>query len=109
MAVNQSTISTKPEDVMRELMDRIDTLAASGEWGRIERLAIKVRSIVMQIPPAEREAAILQMGHCLDRVQSKAFASRVELKDKLSDLRRGRVATAAYGQRSGQEARSALR
>lgn len=109
MVANRATFNTSPVAEALEMVSRIDALAANGEWKRIDSLALRLKSIIPEIPRNERGSVIVTARQCLERVQSKALASRNEITEKLSEIRRGRVATKAYGQPSGPEANAALR
>jgi hypothetical protein len=109
MAANQATISARPADVAMDTIARMEALAASGEWSRIEQLAVRLRNAILEIPEDERQATIVSVGHCLERLQIKVLVSRGEVTEKLSDIRRGRVATRAYGQPERRAPDSPLR
>ena len=109
MAANQATIDARPADVAMDLVARMEALAESSEWSRVEQLAVRLRNTVLEIPESERQAAIVSIGHCLERLQIKVLVSRGEVTEKLSDIRRGRVATRAYGQPERRAPDSPLR
>lgn len=99
MAAQQATVEAGPIENAMDLLARMDALVAKNEdWHRIERLVTRVQSAILDIPEDERRESVTAMKRCLERVQSKALASRVDIKDKLSEIQRGRVATRAYGQ-----------
>ncbi len=109
MAGNQARIEASPADVAIDMMARMESLAESGDWNRVEQLAVRLRNTILEIPQAERRASIISIGHCLERLQIKVLVSRGEVTEKLSDIRRGRVATRAYGQPERRAPDSPLR
>lgn len=109
MAASQATIESRPADLAMETVARMEALAASGDWSRVEQLAVRLRHIVMEVPEHERQAVIVSIGHCLDRLQTKVQVSRGEISEKLTDIRRGQVATRAYGQPDRRSPNSPLR
>ncbi|MCH9695728.1 MAG: hypothetical protein K0U72_14530 [Gammaproteobacteria bacterium] len=98
MVANQITLELTPEDTVLEMLERMEALAANGEWDRTERLASRLKSAVLDIPEQSRQSTVVAVSHSLERVQTMALSSRSEVKDKLSGIRRGQVATRAYGQ-----------
>ena len=109
MAANQATIAAQPADVAMDVVARMEALAESGDWSRVEQLAVRLRHTVLEIPENQRQATIASIGHCLERLQIKVLGSRGEVTEKLSDIRRGRVATRAYGQPERRAPDSPLR
>ena len=109
MAANSARIEASPADVAMDMMARMESLAESGDWNRVEQLAVRLRNIVLEIPESDREASIVSISHCLERLQVKVLVSRGEVTEKLSDIRRGRVATRAYGQPERRAPESPLR
>lgn len=109
MAANHATVDARPADVAMDLVARMESLAESSEWSRIEQLAVRLRNTVLEIPKSERQEAIASIGHCLERLQIKVLVSRGEVAEKLSDIRRGQVATRAYGKPERRAPDSPLR
>lgn len=109
MAANSARIEASPADVAMDMMARMESLAESGDWNRVEQLAVRLRNIVLEIPESDREASIVSISHCLERLQVKVLVSRGEVTEKLSDIHRGRVATRAYGQPERRAPDSPLR
>lgn len=109
MPANQATIESRPADLAIETVARMEALATSGDWSGVEQLAVRLRHIVIEVPESERQAVIVSIGHCLDRLQTKVLESRGEVSEKLTDIRRGRAANKAYGQPDRRDANSPLR
>ena len=109
MAANQARIESDPADVAIDMMARMESLAESGDWNRVEQLAVRLRNVVLEIPESDREAAIVSISHCLERLQVKVLVARGDVTEKLTDIRRGQVATRAYGQPERRAPDSPLR
>lgn len=109
MVANQARLPDSPADVAMDIVARMEALAVDGDWGRIEQLAVRLRSTILEIPQQERQAAIVSVGQCLERLQIKVLVSRGEVAEKLSDIRRGQVARRAYGQPERRAPDSPLR
>ncbi len=98
MVANQATVETSPSDLAMDTVSRMEELAVNGEWYRVEKLAVRLKSVILEIPDNERQSLLAAVNRRFERVQTIALVSRNELKDKLSEIRRGRIATRAYGQ-----------
>jgi hypothetical protein len=109
MVANQARVDANPADVAMDMVARMEALAASGDWSRIEQLVVRLRNTILEIPESERQATITSISHCLERLQIKVLVSRGEVAEKLSDIRRGQVATRAYGQPERRSPDSPLR
>ena len=109
MAANQASVNASPADHAMDIVARMEALADSGEWSRIEQLAARLCSVLLDIPDKERQAAIVRISPCFERLQIKVLVSRGEVAEKLSDIRRGQVATRAYGQPDRRATDSRLR
>lgn len=109
MGANQANIESSPADIAMDLMARMESLAESGDWNRVERLAVRLRNTVLEVPESERQACVVSISHCLERLQVKVLVARGEVTEKLSDIRRGQLATRAYGQPERRAPDSPLR
>ncbi len=98
MSANHAVMETSPGARALEMVARIEALAMNEEWSRTEHLVERVKVTVLEVPDLERRQILVELGHCLDRVRSLALSSRNEVTEKLSGIRRGQVATRAYGQ-----------
>ena len=103
MAAAQETINASPADTALNMVSRMEALSADGKWDRVERLARRLNSAVLEVPERERRSLLLAVNRGFERVQTLALVARGELAEKLSELRRGRIATRAYGQPAGRE------
>lgn len=109
MVASHATIDATPGDIAIDTVARMESLADSGEWSRVEQLALRLKALVLEVPENERQALISSISHCLERLQIKVLVSRGEVTDKLSEIRRGRAATRAYGQPERRAPDSPLR
>ena len=109
MAANQAMIDASPAEIAVDMMARMEALAASSEWSRVEQLAVRLKSAVLDVPENERQSVAVAIAHSLERVQTIALVSHGEVKEKLSEIHRGRAATRAYGQPKGTEVGASLR
>jgi hypothetical protein len=109
MVATEATTDTKPAAIVLEMLERMEALAANGEWDRTERLAVRIKSAVLDVPEDERQSVVVAVSQTLERVQTRALSSRSEVTDKLSGIRRGRAATRAYGQPPAGSPSAALR
>jgi len=98
MAARPETLDLNPAAVAMQLATRMEALAASAQWDKVEQLTVRIRNTLLEIPDRERRAAVLEVTQSFERVQTLALASRHDVTDKLSEIRRGRAATAAYDQ-----------
>jgi len=99
MVASQELIGSAGEHVA-DLVARMEASASAGDWSRVEALAVRLRSAVLDLPAAERES-ILAAQRSTDYVQAVATAARRDVAERLSSVRRGRVAARAYG--TGEE------
>lgn len=109
MIANQATIESRPADLAMETVARMEAFGASGDWNRVDQLSVRLRHIVLEVPEDEREAVIVSISHCLERLHIKVLTARGEVSEKLTDIRRGRVANRAYGQPDRRVPNSPLR
>jgi len=98
MVANQASIELPPADAAIDTVAQMEASVANGDWVRVEQLAVRLRHLVIDVPEGERQAVIVSVSHCLDRLQTKVLQSRGEVSEKLTDIRRGRIANRAYGE-----------
>lgn len=98
MAADQATVIPAPARVALDLVSRMEVLAEESEWNRVEGLAQKLQTVVLDIPESERRAVVVAVSDRLERLRTVALVSRGEVTGKLSGIRRGQAATLAYGQ-----------
>ncbi len=98
MVANQVDIERTPASMVLDAASLMESVAARGEWQHTEKLAKQLKRAVLDIPASDRRVLIAAVRQSLERVQTMALGSRVEVTDKLTEIRRGRMATRAYGQ-----------
>lgn len=101
MAAQPDTMDLDPAVIALQMASRMEELATGAEWDKVEQLAVRIKSTLLKIPDHHRRAAVLSANNSLERVQTLVLASRHDVTDKLSELRRGREATAAYDRSAG--------
>ena len=103
MVAQQQSIEQDPQVVVAEMTASLETFARHGEWERVEEITAKLRTAVMQVPEHERRDTLLTVRREIERVQMLASDARGAITEKLSAIRRGKDATAAYGSATGTE------
>ena len=96
MVASQAAMQQSPDDVVFEMSASMEAFAASGDWERVEELAIRLRSAVMQVPEDKRRDAMLATRRSLEQVQSLAQFAHHDAAEKLTAIRRGKDVTKAY-------------
>ena len=90
-----------PEDQLDisalDIANRMEVLAAEGEWEEIEAMNRHLRDAVMNVPAASRREVLLALQRSTDVVQSMVKNARRDLKGQLASLKRGKAAAKAYG------------
>jgi len=110
MVANPAEIERSAEFEALEMIALIERVAEQGEWERAEKLTSQLRLAIVEIPGEQQRAEIAQRAHkVLERVQTVALTSRVEVLEKLSEIRRGRDAQRAYGQPAVNDESASLR
>lgn len=109
MVANPAEIERSVEFEALEMVALIERAAEQGEWQRAEKLTSQLRLAIVEIPEEQRAEIALTAHQTLERVQTVALTSRVEVLDKLSEIRRGRDAQRAYGQPAAGSASASLR
>lgn len=109
MAANTVSMDLNPSAIALDMVSRMDALAAKGEWDQVETLATRIKHTLMDIPEAERRSVMIGVTQTIERIKTIVLSSRHDVTDKLTEIRRGRMATEAYGYTSGSEATAALR
>ena len=92
-----------PGGAALETVTRMEAAAANGEWARTEKLAASLRAAIAEVPDAQRNRTTQAVLRVLERVQTIALTSRVDALEKLSEIRRGRIAQQAYTQSTGPQ------
>ena len=90
-----------PEDQLDisalDIANRMEVLAAEGEWEEIEAMNQHLRDAVMKVPAESRREILLALQRSTDVVQSMVKNARRDLKNQLASLKRGKAAAQAYG------------
>lgn len=102
MVANNVTIEANPAARILDMASLMERVAANGEWKRTEQLAAKLKTAVLEVPARERGRLMTSIVDSIEKVQTMAMASRAEVTEKISGIRRGRDATRAYGQPAAQ-------
>lgn len=97
MVANRATAEVSAGRMAREMAKNMEELAANGQWSGVEQIVVRLRSVVLEIPEAERREVMELVNLSLERVRTQALTSRGEVTGKLSEIRRGRDAARAYG------------
>ena len=103
MAASHAAMQQSPGEAAAEMSASMEAHASSGDWERVEEIAVKLRSAIMQVPERERRSAIRAAQRSVEKVQALAQESRTDVTGKLAAIRRGKDATAAYGNATGSE------
>ena len=103
MVASTAVIEGEALAATAELSASMEAYAGSGEWSRVEEIAAKLRAAVMQVPEEQRREAITALQRSMERVRTLAQDARTDVTGKLTAIRRGRDATAAYGSATGTE------
>ena len=109
MVANPAEIERSAGTAALDMVARMESAAGQGEWERAEKLASQLRRAIVEVPEAQRAEIAMAVHHVLERVQTVALTSRVEVLDKLSEIRRGRDAQRAYGQPAANAEMASLR
>jgi len=99
MAVSQAAMTESPQSVVLEMSERMQALAAAGDWHEVENLAARLRGAVLNVPEAERRSILMAVQRATEKVAAEVAHARGDAAGKLSALRRGQVATKAYESR----------
>ena len=96
MVANPAAIRDSAASTVIEMSERIEALAAAGEWDQIEALTVRLQAAVTKVPEAERRAVLLAVQCSIDNVANAASRARKDVSGKLTELRRGQAAKKAY-------------
>ena len=103
MVASQQVMQQDPQVVAADMSDSMEAFAEHGEWERVEEIAAQLRAAVMRVPEEQRRETLVIVSRSIERVQTLAQGAQSDVKDKLSALRRGKDAAAAYGSATGTE------
>ena len=103
MVASRESMEQSPDAIASEMTTSMEAHAASGDWERVEEITVKLRAAVMQVPESRRRELLLAVGRSIEKVQTLAQDARHEVTDRLSAIRRGKDAAAAYESATGTE------
>ena len=103
MVASQEALQQDPQIIAAEMTQSLEASARHGDWERVDEIAAQLRAAVMQVPENDRRETLLAVSRSLERVQTLARDARADVTGKLSAIRRGKDATAAYGSATGTE------
>lgn len=95
-SVSESLDRHAAESKLFALIEQMESLAESADWDEVEAIAIQLRFVVMDIPPANRRMALLALQRTVNKVADGARAAHQAVSAKLTDLSRGKAAKKAY-------------
>ena len=96
MVASQAVMEQHPDAIASEMSASMEAHAATGDWEKVEEIAVRLRAAVMRVPDLERRDTLLAMRRSMEKVQTLAQDARNEVTAKLSAIRLGKDATAAY-------------
>ena len=96
MVASQAAMQERPEAVVLEMAASMVQHADAGEWERVEELAVRIRSAILEVPEDQRRNVVLDVQRRLQHVNEMAEKYRGDIADRLSVIRRGRHAARAY-------------
>lgn len=86
---------TLSEEVL-SLNDHMEELAAADEWSEVAELMTKRNAMLREVQESERADALVAARRSTDRIRRMAEDAQGEIRNKLSQLQRGRKATDSY-------------
>jgi hypothetical protein len=101
MAASRPLIQESPRDTALDMTREMLALARHGDWDRVERVAVMLRSAVLDVPEAERREIAAAADKATEQVRALAEQARGDVASRLKALRRGQNAARAYGVNTG--------
>lgn len=83
-------------DKAAEMNRRILELAGEEKWQQIADVVARRDALLLRVPAAEREQALLDARACSERLQTMAQAAKSRCAEQLAAIRRGRKAAESY-------------
>lgn len=96
MVASHAVMEQGPRGVVMEMTATMESFAASGDWERVEEIAIRLKHAVMAVPEEQRREALFEAQRGMDQVRALALEAKSEVTGKLSAIRRGEDARRAY-------------
>lgn len=101
MAASRPLIQESPRDTALDMIHEMLELARHGDWERIERIAVMLRSAMLEVPENERREIAAAAEEATEQVRALAEHARGDVASRLKALRRGQNAARAYGVNTG--------
>lgn len=101
MAASRPLIQESPRDTALDMTREMLALAEHGDWERIERVAVMLRTAILDVPEAERREIVAAADKATEQVRELAELARGDVASRLKALRRGQNAARAYGVNTG--------
>ncbi|MDH3350138.1 MAG: hypothetical protein OEM60_04920 [Gammaproteobacteria bacterium] len=96
MVASRAAVQHRRDSNISKMLADMEACATSGEWEKIEELAVKLEAAMLEVPEADRRELLQAAQRSMERVQTIARGARNDLARKLSSIRRGKDATRAY-------------
>ena len=96
MVASQAAMRERPESVVLEMAASMAKHADAGDWDRVEELAVRLRSAILEVPENRRRNVVFDVQRRLQHVNEMAEKHRSDIADRLSVVRRGQHAAKAY-------------
>lgn len=97
MVASQQSVHAAPVTVALEISESLEVAARAGDWERVGEIMATLRDAVLQVPESDRRRVIVSAQRSLEKVQGIAESARGDIREKLSQIRRGKDMSAAYG------------
>ena len=101
MAASRPLIQESPRETALDMAREMLAQAERGDWERVERVAVMLRSAILEVPEAERREIAAIAEKATEQVRTLAELARGDVASRLKALRRGQNAARAYGVNTG--------
>jgi uncharacterized membrane-anchored protein len=98
MVASPTAFQLTPSDEVSDLLARMEQLAETGDWQRLETVVGKLQQLIVQVSEKERKDALLAAARSTEKVRSSAEYARREVVEKLTAIQRGRKAQQSYAE-----------
>jgi hypothetical protein len=96
MVAGHEDMTDNAESTVLAMCERMEELAAAGDWDEVADIALHLRHAVLEVPEANRRPVVLAAQRSTTKVAAGAKSARQTVTGKISELRRGQVAKKAY-------------
>ncbi len=96
MVASQAELIETPETIVLEMSEHMQVLAANADWAEAERIAVRLRSAIMNVSETKRRSLLAVAQRSTDKVSAEAEKARQDVSGRISAIRRGQAATKAY-------------